>query len=182
MSSRVHNYEQLVLSNHHNQSLKNPVLSENDDSMQVSQASYPNHETFHRIISELADHLVATVCSLSTLHKHVTHKVAIMYALYNKQSNHVYFFDQNPIHDLTALNVENGASLEEESVEVISVANDGSRVVVDTVKAEQDDYEFISDDGKIRSLAVRLILRKVSSEYLFKITVCNLYDFRSTNS
>ena len=58
-----------------------------------SSKSYQDVVVKQRIITEFATKISEVACSLSTLHSHVSKKISILFALFNNNVNHFYFFD-----------------------------------------------------------------------------------------
>lgn len=58
-----------------------------------SSKSYQDIMVKQRIIGEFATKISEIVCALSTLHSNVSKKISILFALFNNNANHFYFFD-----------------------------------------------------------------------------------------
>lgn len=111
------------------------------------------------VIEQFTMKLCEFICALSTVHSNVSQKISIMFALFQKQSNHLYFLDfQSSLSSI-------------ELLELPSSMNDCS--IIDTNRPPsttrtKTSPEFVHQSSTInndpvpfRSMSVMSILRKV---------------------
>lgn len=107
LKSRLQNFEQLFLSKQQ-QNMKSAVSEQVNHSAIIVECkpssipilfssqqykSYQDLTIRQNVIREFTTRLVELICALSTLHMNVSQKISIMFALFNKNSNHLFFLD-----------------------------------------------------------------------------------------
>lgn len=113
------------------------------------------------VIKQFASKLSEFLCALSTLHSHISQKILVLFALYNKNLNHLYFLDFN--NCCTSTNNSNPGSPTVTSTTTIDSLSDQFN---DNDNANNNNSNCIDTEqssiiSQHRSLSVMSILRKV---------------------
>ncbi|KAF7495878.1 Protein phosphatase 1 regulatory subunit 21 [Sarcoptes scabiei] len=121
----------------------------NSDSRKLFSLSQINNNEFSRnmsvrenVIKEFLTKFSALICAISTLHLNVYQKISIMYALFKKNYNHLYFLDYDSSNTLTLPFFD----------EKNQSHNTDSRVRLSTTNEPRDliDAKSISDDSEAK--------------------------------
>lgn len=100
-SNQSENLANLLVSAQQSPSIAKDISSQQAANYNQTQQSSPNHSSKsyqdialkQRIIGEFAIKISEIICALSTLHSNASKKMSILFALFNNNVNHFYFFD-----------------------------------------------------------------------------------------
>lgn len=108
------------------------------------------------VIEQFSMKLCEFICALSTVHSNVSQKISIMFALFQKQSNHLYFLDFQSSIESSLLSSMNDCSI---------IDSDDLPTVTNHHKNQPNEKGNQSSSNNnlvpYRSMSVMSILRKV---------------------